>query len=161
MLCFVEGKRHDASMLKDSGLLQDLGQYAFSTTGTPMCIYGDPAYPLRIHLQGPFRDAILTPQKEMYNYSMSSVGTSVEWLFGDIQNYFKFIDFKKNLKVGLSSVGKCMQFQPYCVMHSHVYMEMKRQSISSWIPQAYKIILFDCKDCLTSEDFKVTTEVLH
>ena len=28
--------------------------------------------------------------------------TSVEWLFGDIQNYFK----KKNLKVGLSSVGK-------------------------------------------------------
>ena len=106
MLCFVEGKRHDASMLKDSGLLQDLGQYAFSTTGTPMCIYGDPAYPLRIHLQGPFRDAILTPQKEMYNYSMSSVRISVEWLFGDIQNYFKFIDFKKNLKVGLSSVGK-------------------------------------------------------
>ena len=24
----------------------------------------------------------------------------------DVQNYFKFIDFKKNLKVGLSSVGK-------------------------------------------------------
>ena len=37
---------------------------------------------------------------------MSSVRKSVEWLFGDIQNYFKFIDFKKNLKVGLSSVGK-------------------------------------------------------
>jgi len=106
MLFFVEGKRHDASMLKDSGLLHDLEQYAFSTTGTPMCIYGDPAYPLRIHLQGPFRDAVLTPQKELYNYSMSSVRTSVEWLFGDIQNYFKFIDFKKNLKVGLSSVGK-------------------------------------------------------
>ena len=103
---FIEGKRHDASMLKDSGLLQDLGQYAFSTTGNRMCIYGDPAYPLRIHLQGPFRDAILTPQKELYNYSMSSVRTSVEWLFGDIQNYFKFIDFKKNLKIALSSVGK-------------------------------------------------------
>ena len=55
-------------------------------------------FKLRIHLQGPFRDAILTPQKEMYNYSMSSVRISVEWLFGDIQNYFKFIDFKKNLK---------------------------------------------------------------
>ena len=71
-----------------------------------MCIYGDPAYPLRVHLQGPFRDAILTPQKELYNYSMNSVRTSVEWLFADVQNYFKFIDFKKNLKVGLSSVGK-------------------------------------------------------
>ena len=68
-------------MLRDSGLLQDLEQYAFSTTGQPMCIYGDPAYPLRVHLQGPFRDAYLTPQKQLYNQSMNSVRTSVEWLF--------------------------------------------------------------------------------
>ena len=31
---------------------------------------------------------------------------SVEWLFGDIINYFKFLDFKKNLKIGLCSIGK-------------------------------------------------------
>ena len=31
---------------------------------------------------------------------------SVEWLFGDIINYFKFLDFKKDLKIGLSAVGK-------------------------------------------------------
>lgn len=41
---FIEGKKHDPSMRKDSGLLQDPGQYAFSTTGIPMCIYGDPSY---------------------------------------------------------------------------------------------------------------------
>ena len=41
-----------------------------------------------------------------YNKTMSEVRTSVEWLFNDISNYFKFLDFKKNLKVGLSSVGK-------------------------------------------------------
>ena len=40
------------------------------------------------------------------NGSMSSVRVSVEWLFGDILNYFKFLDFKKNLKVGLSNIGK-------------------------------------------------------
>ena len=27
-----------------------------------------------------------------------------EWLFGDIVNYFKFLNFKKNLKIGLSQV---------------------------------------------------------
>lgn len=43
---------------------------------------------------------------EAYNTAMGSVRTSVEWLFGDIINYFKFLDFKKNLKLGLSSVGK-------------------------------------------------------
>lgn len=43
---------------------------------------------------------------EAYNTAMSRVRTSVEWLFGDIISYFKFLDFKKNLKLGLSSVGK-------------------------------------------------------
>ena len=37
---------------------------------------------------------------------MSEVRSSVEWLFGDVINYFKFLDFKKNLKIGLGSVGK-------------------------------------------------------
>ena len=40
------------------------------------------------------------------NKSMSQVRISVEWIFGDIANYFKFLDFKKNLKVQLSAVGK-------------------------------------------------------
>ena len=31
---------------------------------------------------------------------------TVEWLFGNIINDFKFLDFKKNLKIGMSSVGK-------------------------------------------------------
>ena len=71
-----------------------------------MCVYGDPAYPLRIHLQAPFRERVLTPQMQAYNASMSRVRTSVEWLFGDVINYFKFLDFRKNLKIQLSSVGK-------------------------------------------------------
>ena len=41
-----------------------------------------------------------------YNKSMSRVRVSVQWIFGDIVNYFKFMDFKKNLKIGLSQVGK-------------------------------------------------------
>ena len=30
----------------------------------------------------------------------------MEWLFGDIINNFCFLDFKKNLKIGLSQIGK-------------------------------------------------------
>ena len=65
-----------------------------------MCIYGDPAYPLRVQLQAPFRNVVLTPQMQAFNSSMSSVRSC------DIVNYFKFIDFKKNLKIGLSNIGK-------------------------------------------------------
>lgn len=93
-------------MLTESGFLRHLQQFAFSHTGQPFCINGDPAYPLRVHLQYPFRHEVLTDEMKAYNASMSAVRSSVEWLFGDIINHFKSLDFKKNLKIGLSSVGK-------------------------------------------------------
>lgn len=102
----LEGRKHDSAMLADSGLLQDLEQHAFSTTREPMALYGDPAYPLRVHLQVPYRGVGITPQMELYNKAMSSVRMSVEWLFGDVVNYFKFLDFKKNLKISISVDGK-------------------------------------------------------
>ena len=71
-----------------------------------MCIYGDPAYTLRVHLQAPFRQRVPTLQMQLFNKSVSAVRCSVEWIFGDIINYFKFLDFKENLKIGLSQVGK-------------------------------------------------------
>ena len=37
---------------------------------------------------------------------MSEVRVSVEWILGDITNYLKFSDFKKNLKMYLSAMGK-------------------------------------------------------
>ena len=102
----LEGKRHDARMLAESQLLNHLQENAYSQTGEPLCLYGDPAYPHRLHLQAPYRNGQITPQMQAFNKSMSSVRVSVEWLFGDIANYFKFMDLKKNLKIGLSSVGK-------------------------------------------------------
>lgn len=93
-------------MLADSRLLHDLEQFAFNPAGQPLCVYSDPAYPLRIHLQGPFEYGVLTPQMEEYNRRMSAIRSSVEWLFGDVVNSFKFNDFKKNLKLFLNSVGK-------------------------------------------------------
>ena len=47
---------------------------------------------LRVNLQSPFRNTVLTAQMEAYNEAMSSVRSSVEWLFGDTVNYFKFLD---------------------------------------------------------------------
>ena len=43
----VEERRHDAGMLKESGLLKILQRRAVTPTGDILCSYGDPAYPLR------------------------------------------------------------------------------------------------------------------
>ena len=102
----VEGKRHDSGMLADSGLLNQLQQHSFDTGGRPLCSYGDATYPSRVHLQSGFRGANITREEELWNSKMSSVRQAVEWIFGDIVNFLKFPDIKKNLKIGLSPVDK-------------------------------------------------------
>ena len=37
---------------------------------------------------------------------MSTVRVSVEWMFGNISNYFSFIDMKKQQQLNMSAVGK-------------------------------------------------------
>ena len=39
-----------------------------------------------------------------YEKAMSELQVAVEWLFGSIGNYFKFIDFKNLLRVDMSVV---------------------------------------------------------
>ena len=92
--------------VKVEAITSTTGEQCIFKDGEALSLYGDPAYPLRIHVQAPFRHAALTPQMQLFNSSMSAVRTSVEWLFGDIINYFKFLDFQKNLKIGLTPVGK-------------------------------------------------------
>ena len=102
--CFLEGKKHDARMLADSGLLYLLQRHAVSPFGQPMYIYADPAYPLRLHLQMPFRNAVLTPDMQALNASISAVRVSVKCLFFSF--FSNLFISNKNLKIGLSDVGK-------------------------------------------------------
>ena len=54
-------------MIADSGLLQSLSQHSFSPDVTPLCIYGDPAHLLRVHLQRPFKGARWTPAEQQFS----------------------------------------------------------------------------------------------
>ena len=56
-----------------------------------------------------------------YKKAMSEVRVTVEWLFGNIKNYFKFIDFKKEMKLCLILVGKVYVV---CVLlqNAHTYL---------------------------------------
>ena len=140
----VEGKRHDSGMLASSGLLQDLQRFSNSpATGLPMCVYGDLVYPLRAHLQGPYKGAVQTLRQVEFNKSMSSARVSVEQVFNDVINCFKFLDFKKNLKVGLSAVGK-MYIVCALMQNAHTnYMVLLPESTLVSIHQLQMIILFN------------------
>ena len=81
-------------MLSESRLLNQLQLHAYIPNGKPLCIYGDPANPLRVHLQAPYQGNRLTNLRKGYNTAMSNVRVSVEWLFKEILTYFAFVDFK-------------------------------------------------------------------
>ena len=68
----VEGKRHDATMLRMSGLMPILENFSLGPQQERLFIYGDPAYPLRWYLQAPFRGAQLTQQQKNFNDSGQS-----------------------------------------------------------------------------------------
>ena len=102
----VEGRRHDAFLLRESGLLTELEARSHDAEGNTLCLYGDPAYPLRPQLQAPFPTVRITPEQEAFNSAMAKVRITVEWSFGEILNFFKFTDYKKSQKVLLSACGK-------------------------------------------------------
>lgn len=102
----LEGRRHDAFMLAESGVLEKLEHRLNKANGDPFVIYGDPAYPVRRHILAPFRGARLTQAEQCFNEDTSAVRTSIEWGYGKIVKYFAFLDFSKNLKVLLQPVGK-------------------------------------------------------
>ena len=123
----VEGRRHDSGMLADYGLLTLLERFAVTPDGKQLCIYGDPAYPHCPQLQAPFKGAMLSQEEMDWNKAISQVRIQVEWMFGGITNYFKFLDFKKSTKVQLSAVGNIYIVCTLLQMQGHVFMGLCQQ----------------------------------
>ena len=73
----IEGKRHDAFMLSESGLSSKLVQFN-QANGQPYIVYGDPAYGIYRNILTLFHGAQLTAAEKDFNKSMSQVRVSVE-----------------------------------------------------------------------------------
>ncbi|XP_077553432.1 uncharacterized protein LOC144168291 [Haemaphysalis longicornis] len=98
-----KGRRHDAGILKESRLYENLEKVA---QGQRLVIYGDPAYPLKPLLMKPYGGASLQPHEARFNRRMSTVRQAVEWGFGKVAGEFAFVDFPKNQKFSLQHVGR-------------------------------------------------------
>lgn len=98
-----EGRKHDAGILRESGLYGQLEEKTIFPEGN-FVIYGDQAYGIRELILCPFPGRNLNPEQEMFNNSMSSVREAVEWSFCKVVAEFAFIDFKKNQKLLLQDI---------------------------------------------------------
>lgn len=101
----VEGRRHDAGLLRESGVEIDMHRHMTTPNNEVYCVYGDPAYPLTPYIIPPFKGAVLSANQARFNKRMSSVRICVEWGFGKLLNLFAFLDYKKTHKL-LSSTHR-------------------------------------------------------
>ncbi|CAC5389771.1 unnamed protein product [Mytilus coruscus] len=108
----IEGRRHDAGLLRESGICGELQTHITTPTGDIYVIYGDPAYPMTTHIIKPFRGGVISAAQARFN-KMSAVRTCVEWTFGKILTLFAFLDYKKNLKLYLQPVGNITWLAPF------------------------------------------------
>lgn len=102
-----EGRKHDAGILRESQLYNQLEECARFPNGEHFIIYGDKAYGIRELLMCPYpnRNGITAEQQE-FNARMSQVRIAVEWGFGKVISEFAFLDFRKNQKLLLQEVAK-------------------------------------------------------
>ena len=135
----MEGRHHDAALLAESGLLDVIRFH--SANNTPLCLYGDSAYPLSAYLMCPYKNAVLTDEQQAFNTGMSSGREAVEWNFGKIVQLFAFVDFRKNQQIYLQPIGKYYRVAAImtnchtCLYGSQVstYFGMKPPSIDEYL----------------------------
>ena len=96
----VPAKTHDARLLQESGLLDQLEEIIpHDGDSTIYTLYGDLAYAQSIYLIGGFHNADVGTDEALYNQIMSSVRIAVEWGIGAIIEQWKFLDFWQSMKV--------------------------------------------------------------
>ena len=117
------GKVHDARVLQNSqlyakgerGHLFEERTTIINATRVPVCVLGDPAYPLQPWLMKPFvNTGCLTDQQRHFNYRLSKARVIVEQAFGRLKGRWRCLRTKLSVQVEdvPDVVGAC------CVLHN-------------------------------------------
>jgi hypothetical protein len=128
----IEGRRHDAGMLRESHVLAQMANHMTSPNGHIFSVYGDPAYPLGDgYIIPPYRGGAISRNQMIFNKRMSAVRICVEWAFGKVLSLFAYLDFKKKIKRSTYNLSKnIIQLLFYSLTVLRVCTEVK-QAVSS------------------------------
>ena len=110
-----EGRRNDAFMLTESGILDSCVEFAVregTNTDTPdeeryFQLFGDPAYGVSAQIQSPFAGVgDRTEEERQWNAMMSQARIVVEHGFGIVANTWPFLNAGWKMHLGASPVGR-------------------------------------------------------
>ncbi|KAF4029261.1 DDE superfamily endonuclease [Phytophthora infestans] len=100
----MEGRRHDSTMLRESGLLEYFDEHQDTFEGK--LLYGNPAYGTRKYIVSGYKGNSVSADESDFNSEMSRLRESVEWNFKCMKTLWSYVEYNKQQKVRLSPVGK-------------------------------------------------------
>lgn len=102
----VEGRRHNQTVFKESGLQDILEKHFWCPDGkTKLYLYGDSGYTLGDHILCPYKGPTLDQDQKAWNYKMSRAREAVEWIFKEVTMRFQSLNFAESQKVLLTPCG--------------------------------------------------------
>lgn len=123
----VEGRRHDSTLLRMSGLLPFI-RNSDELAAQQFLIYGEPAYAVNDLMCAPFKGATLSPQQAEFNRTLSKARVSVEWGFGNVKRLFAFVEYAKSQKILLSPIATLFKV---AVLLTNIHVCITERSQSS------------------------------
>ncbi|XP_071959857.1 uncharacterized protein [Antedon mediterranea] len=131
------GRTHDARVFahsdlpiladRNNGLLFSRDKNAIiNGIDIPVCLIGDPAYPLKPWLMKEFvHNANLTSAQRNFNKTLSSARVVVENAFGRLKGRWRRLMKRNDVTVGFSSevIAACCLLHNFCEIHKEQYNE--------------------------------------
>ena len=118
----VPAKTHDARLLRESGLLDQLEEIVpHDGDSTIYTLYGDLAYAQSIYLIGGFCTADVGTDEALYNQIMSSVRITVEWASVQLSNNGNFLISSRAGRFLNARLHNIISLQISCAIYTTVW----------------------------------------
>jgi hypothetical protein len=130
------GRAHDARVFANAdiykqalaGTLLPTTTERFGNTDVPLCILGDPAYPLMDWLMKPYPGMGLDDERTHYNYRQSRARMCIENAFGRLKGRWRCLrtDIENHITLVPSMVVACCILHNICEMQGENFCERLR-----------------------------------
>ena len=100
----------------------------------PICILGDPAYPLLPYLMKDFAKGGSTEQEQFFGYRLSSARMVVECAFGRLKSHFGIL--RRAMDIGManlpSTILACFILQDFCEMNGDHISDDQSRAVTAY-----------------------------